>query len=374
MQIELHEIKVKDIIHGFVNSEENGVVGFGGKLNIRPAFQREFIYKEAQKKAVIETILKGFPLNVMYWSEDENKNYELIDGQQRTMSICDYVVTQNFSIETNGVPKKFHSLTEAEKNRILDYKLMVYVCKGTDQEKLDWFQIINIAGEKLTKQELLNAIYNGAWVSDAKRYFSKTNCVAYGLANKYVSGSVNRQEYLETALEWISDKEKIKIENYMDNHRMDTHATPLWQYFQSVISWVQTIFPNYRKEMKGIPWGNLYNKYYKNVYNPDELEKKIVTLMLDDDVTNNKGIYEYLLSCNEKHLNIRAFTENEKRQVYERQKGICPLCVAEHREKTHYDIDEMEADHITPWSEGGKTCIENCQMLCKEHNRRKSNI
>lgn len=368
MIIDLHEIKIKDIVNGYVDSQENGVVGYGGKLNIRPAFQREFVYKEKQRNAVIETVVKGFPLNVMYWVECENGTYELLDGQQRTISICQYV-NGDFSLDS----RYFHNLTQAEKEQILDYTLMIYICKGSDKEKLDWFKIINIAGVQLKEQELRNAIYTGEWLSDAKRYFSKIGCVAYLLANKYLNGEVNRQDYLEKVLYWISAKENNKIEDYMSLHQHDNHATPLWQYFQSVINWVQAIFPKYRKEMKGLDWGILYNTYGKNVYNPQELEAKIVSLMQDDDVTKRSGIYEYLLSGNEKHLSIRAFTENEKRQVYERQQGICPHCVNEKRGKVHFEIEEMEADHVTPWCEGGKTNVENCQMLCKEHNRRKSN-
>lgn len=368
MKIELHEIKIRDVVNGYVDSQENGVVGYGGKLNIRPAFQREFVYKEKQRNAVIETVVKGFPLNVMYWVEDENGNYELLDGQQRTISICQYI-NGDFSLNSRA----FHNLTETEKNQILDYPLMIYICNGNDKEKLDWFKIINIAGVQLKEQELRNAIYTGEWLSDAKRYFSKNGCVAYLLANKYLNGEVNRQDYLETVLSWISAREGIKLEDYMSIHQHDSHATPLWQYFQSVINWVQTIFPKYRKEMKGLAWGLMYNTYGDKIYNPQELEAKIVKLMQDDDVTKRSGIYEYLLSGNEKHLNIRAYTDNEKRQVYERQGGICPYCVAEHREKTHYELEEMEADHITPWCEGGKTNVDNCQMLCKEHNRRKSN-
>lgn len=367
MKIELHEIKIKEIVDGFVNNEENGVVGYGGKLNIRPAFQREFIYNDKQQEAVIETVMKGFPLNVMYWAESEDGDYELLDGQQRTMSICSYV---NNEVSLNS--RTFANLTETERNEILDYPLMIYICKGNDKEKLDWFRIINIAGVQLKDQELRNAVYTGEWLSDAKKYFSKNGCVAYKLADKYINGTVNRQDYLETALRWISSKEGIKIEDYMSAHQHDGHATPLWQYFSVVINWVKAIFPNYRREMKGLDWGIMYNKYSGNVYNPRELEDGIEKLMRDDDVTKRSGIYEYLLSGNEKFLNIRAFTDNEKRLVYERQNGICPYCAAEHREKTHYEIEEMEADHITPWRDGGKTDTENCQMLCKEHNRIKS--
>ena len=367
MEIKLNEITVREVVNGYVDNQENGVVGYGGKLNIRPAFQREFVYKDKQRNAVIETIMKGFPLNVMYWVEDENGNYELLDGQQRTISICQYV-NGDFSIDSRA----FHNLTTTEKEQILNYPLMIYICKGNDKEKLDWFKIINIAGEQLRDQELRNAIYTGEWLSDAKRYFSKNGCVAYLLGNKYLSGEVNRQDYLETVLKWISARENMKIEDYMSVHQHDTHATPLWQYFQSVISWVQTIFINYRKEMKGLDWGLLYNTYSNEVYNPKRIESRIVSLMQDDDVTKRSGIYEYLLSGNEKHLNIRAFTDNQKRMAYERQEGVCPYCAYEGREKYRYEIDEMEADHITPWSAGGKTSAENCQMLCKEHNRRKS--
>ncbi len=367
MQIKLHEITIRDVFNGYKDSQENGVVGYGGKLNIRPAFQREFVYKEKQRDAVIETVKQGFPLNVMYWAETDDGNYELLDGQQRTISLCQYV-NGDFSLDSRA----FHNLTKTEQDQILDYKLMIYICKGNDKEKLDWFKIINIAGVQLKEQELRNAIYTGQWLSDAKKYFSKNGCVAYLLANKYLNGEVNRQDYLESALKWISAKDNIKLEDYMSIHQHDTHATPLWQYFQNVINWVQTIFPNYRKEMKGLEWGLMFNKYSSKNYNPQELEARIVELMQDDDITKRSGIYEYLLSGDEKYLNIRAFTDNEKRKVYEEQQGICPYCVKEHREKTHYEIEEMEADHITPWCEGGKTEVSNCQMLCKEHNRRKS--
>lgn len=367
MKIELHDIKIKDIFKDYQDSQENGVVGFGCKLNIRPAFQREFVYKEKQRNAVIETVLKGFPLNVMYWAETDDGNYELLDGQQRTLSLCQYL-NGDFSLNE----KYFHSLPQDIREQIENYELKIYICQGTESEKLDWFKIINIAGVQLKEQELRNAVYTGPWLTDAKRYFSKNICAAYKIGNKYLNGECNRQDYLETALAWIAAKDNIKLEDYMSTHQHDTHATPLWQYFQNVINWVQTIFPTYRKEMKGLEWGLMFNKYSSNNYNPQELEIKVNQLMQDDDITKRSGIYEYLLSGDEKHLNIRAFTDNEKRKVYETQQGICPHCVKEGRQKTHYEIEEMEADHITPWCEGGKTEIANCQMLCKEHNRRKS--
>jgi len=265
-------------------------------------------------------------------------------------------------------------LTVTEKEQILNYKLMIYICKGNDKEKLDWFKIINIAGEKLTDQELRNAIYTGEWLSNAKAYFSKNGCPAYQIASKYMRGTPIRQDYLETVLKWISARDRIDIEDYMAQHQHETNASELWLYFNSVITWVKTIFPNYRKEMQGLEWGLLYNKYGNDKLDPQELENKIVLLMQDDDITKRSGIYEYLLSGEEKHLNIRAFTDTMKRKVYEKQKGICPHCKAEKKEKIHWEIEEMEADHITPWCEGGKTEIDNCQLLCKDHNRRKSSI
>jgi len=363
MKIELKEISVEEVVKNYTNKDEEGVVGYNGKLNIRPKYQREFVYKDDKRNAVLETIWKNFPLNVMYWAKNENETYEVLDGQQRTISICEYVIG-NFSIEfTKGEPKYFHNLTNDEREKILKYKLMIYFCEGTDREKLDWFKIINIAGEKLTDQELRNAIYTGEWLTDAKRYFSKNNCPAYNIAKDYLTGVSIRQEYLETAIKWISEN---NIEKYMAEHQHTPNANDLWLYFQSVINWVNVIFPNYRKEMKGINWGNLYNNFKDKKFNSNDLEKQIKKLIDDDDVTSKKGIYEYLIDGEEKHLNIRSFTDKEKLKVYEKQNGVCSKCGKK------FKIEEMEADHITPWSKGGKTIIENCQMLCKEDNRRKS--
>lgn len=364
MKIKLHEIKVREVVNGYVDSDENGVVGYGGKLNIRPAFQREFIYKDKQRDEVIRTIQKNFPLNVMYWVKNGENDFELLDGQQRTISICQYV-SGDFSIDHMA----YDNLTDIEQNQILDYPLMIYICEGTDKEKLDWFKIINIAGEQLTAQELRNAIYTGEWLTEAKRHFSKSGCPAYQIASDYMNGSAIRQNYLETALKWISNRDGIEIEDYMSQHQHDTNCNDLWLYFQAVINWVKATFPHYRgKLMKGLDWGIYYNKYGSGKYDPKTLEDRIVQLLDDDDVTNQKGIYEYLLDGQEKHLSIRAFSQKMKQTAYERQKGICPVC------GKHFEIDEMQADHITPWSKGGKTIAENCQMLCAECNRRKSNI
>jgi len=358
MKIELKEITVRELAEGYKNNAEEGVVGYGGLLDIRPPYQREFIYKDKQRDAVINTINNDFPLNVMYWAVREDGNYEIIDGQQRTISICEYVAG-NFSFKE----RYFHNLKNDEQDKIMNYKLMIYLCSGTDSEKLEWFRTINIAGEKLTDQELRNAVYAGSWVTDAKRYFSKTGCVAYQIGHNYLNCSPIRQEYLETAIDWISEG---KIEEYMAKHQHDQNANALWLYFQSVITWVQTTFPTYRKEMKGIEWGQLYNKYKDVVYDTNELENKILKLIDDDDVQSIKGIYLYLLTGEEKHLNLRQFDEKTKRKVYEKQEGICPIC------NKHYELEEMEADHILPWHQGGKTVIENCQMLCKLDNRTKS--
>ena len=362
MEIKLHEIAVRDVVKGYVDNQENGVIGYNGLLDIRPPFQREFIYNEKERNAVIDTINKGFPLNVMYWSKNENK-YELLDGQQRTLSICQYV-NGDFSVDYKG----FGNLTPDLQNKILNYKLMIYICEGTQSEKLDWFKIINIAGEKLTDQELRNSQYTGIWLHDAKRHFSKNSCPAYQIGEKYMNGVAIRQDYLETALSWISNRDGVQIEDYMGKHQNDTDANELWMYFQSVIDWINRLFPKYRKEMKGLEWGILYNEYKDQKYNSIKLEEKVNELMQDDDVTSKKGIYLYLITGKEKYLSIRSFTDNQKREAYERQKGICGNC------KEHFEIEEMEADHITPWHAGGKTTEENCQMLCRECNRRKSGI
>ena len=362
MKIKLHEIPVSEVVKGYTDSAENGVVGYNGCLNIRPAFQREFIYKDKQRDEVIRTVQKNFPLNVMYWVLSDDGKYEVLDGQQRTISLCQYV-NGDFSIDHMG----FDNLTRAEQQQITDYPLMIYICEGTDKEKLDWFKIINIAGEQLTAQELRNAIYTGEWLTEAKKYFSKTACPAYAIASEFLNGSPIRQNYLETAIRWISSLDGKEIEDYMSTHQHDTNCNEIWLYFQTVINWVKATFPKYRKEMKGLEWGVFYNKHSMGKYDPKQLEARIVDLMEDEDVTKNSGIYEYLLNGDEKHLSIRTFTSKMARAAYERQKGICPKC------KKCFDINDMQADHITPWSKGGKTLQENCQMLCADCNRRKGN-
>jgi hypothetical protein len=363
MKIELQYIEVRELSKNYQDKKEEGIVGFGGLLDIRPPFQREFVYKNAQRDAVIETVLKGYPLNVMYWADKGDGTFEIIDGQQRTISICQYVCG-GFSYE--GM--YFHSLTKEKRDKILDYELMVYFCTGTDSEKLEWFKVVNIAGERLTVQELRNSVYSGSWLSDAKRYFSKQACFAFNKGGNYLKGSAERQDYLETIIKWIcNSSEDIDICTYMSKHQFDTNAEHLKKYFTDVIEWAQSIFIKYRKEMKGIEWGFLYNKFKDKVLDPSETEEKVKKLMQDEDVENKKGIYEYVFTGDLKFLELRFFDDKMKREVFERQNGVCVKC------EDKFELMQMEADHITPWSEGGRTDKDNCQMLCKGCNRRKSN-
>jgi hypothetical protein len=381
MKIELKEIPIQDIVRysshlkkcqGYKDNGEEGVYGMGGRLNIRPAYQREFIYKDSQRNAVTNTILNNFPLNVLYWIMSKDGSYEVLDGQQRLISIGQYL-TGSFSLnfkffhnlvegELNPI-KFFHNLKEEELNQILNYKLMVYFCEGTDSEKLNWFKTINIAGAKLEEQELRNAIYTGPWLSDAKRYFSRNNCPAYQIASNYLVGNVIRQDYLEAAISWRS---KNQIEEYMALNQFNVNAIDLWNSFEKTIAWFKSVFPTYRKEMKGLPIGELYNNFNQNEYNSIQMEEFVNNLMADEDVEKKKGIYQYVFDGNEKHLSIRKFKDSVKRYLYETQNGICVHCGKQ------FEIEDMEADHITPWSKGGKTVPENCQILCLNCNRTKS--
>ena len=376
------QISIADLFNGFVNNEEEGVytyIRIDGELiktDIRPPYQREFVYSDDKRNKVIETLSRNLPLGVIYLAKNSDGTMEVIDGQQRIMSICKYL---NGDFSVNGIADFLNEKTfncELYKNtaiykQIMSYNnLLAYIVEGDDDEKLDWFRTINISGEKLTEQELLNANYTGEWLCSAKRKFSKTNCVAFKKGNKLVNGSPIRQDYLETALSWISGG-KENIQKYMAEHQFDKDAESLWKYFVEVIEWVEKTF-TYRKEMKGIDWGKLYREYGKVEYNVAELEEKVKALMADDDVNSKKGIYEYVLSnCSkdkERHLSIRKFSDKDKRTAYERQNGICPIC------GKHHEIDEMEGDHIIPWSKGGKTTIDNLQMLCKKCNREKGSI
>ncbi len=362
MKIELIDLTIRDLVAGYHDDGEGGVVGYGGRLDIRPPFQREFIYAPKERDAVIDSILKSFPLNVMYWADRGDGAYEIIDGQQRTISIAQYVAEKpGFSFKGLG----FDNQQSDVKQKILNYKLMVYVCAGTDSEKLEWFEIINIAGKQLSNQELLNAIYSGSWVTDAKRYFSKRGCPAYQIGREYLRNSVKveRQEYLETAIKWISEN---NIKEYMRLHQDEESAEPLWEYFQSVIAWIKAAFTEYRSSMKGVDWGSLYNNFKNKSLDPMKIEAEVSTLLDDDEVQRESGIYPYVLTRDKKHLNLRAFDKRMKRRVYRKQDGVCAIC------KEKFDIYGMEADHIRPWSQGGKTVEENCQMLCRKCNLEKA--
>lgn len=363
MKIELFDATVGEVFQGYTDLNEEGVKGYGGMLDIRPPYQREFVYNREQEEAVIDTILHGYPLSVMYWVRNSNGAYEVLDGQQRILSFCHYLAG-SFSYKE----KYQHSLTDEEKEKILSYPLMVYVCEGEEKEKLDWFKRINIAGEKLTAQELRNAVYTGPWLMDAKRYFSKMNCAGKNKGDGLLNYKTIRQELLEKVLEWKINYDHVpSIELYMSAHQWDKDAMDLWMYYQDVIDWVHKTFSEPRKAlMMNQEWGLLYNQFHQNVYNPNDLELEIQTLLKSDEIQNYRGIYPYVLDRKEKHLNLRQFSKNQKLSKYEEQKGICPIC------GKHFEFEQMEGDHIVPWSQGGTTTLDNCQMLCKACNREKS--
>lgn len=366
MEIKLIEITCGELAEGYVDNDEAGVVGYGGKLDIRPPYQREFIYGDKERDAVINTVYNGYPLNTMYWADRGDGTFEVIDGQQRTISICQYI--------TGAFPYNFKFFENVkdpiERAKVLDYKLTVYVCSGTDIEKLKWFETVNIAGKQLTKQELLNAVYAGPFVTDAKRYFSKTNCPAYKIGKHLVNGSPIRQDYFATALKWLCNSIGLKdVREYMMLHQNDKDAVELYNYYRSVTEWVLSKFDvNKRKSiMKGLDWGKLYDKFKDDkTLDKNELDKEVEALLKDSEVTNKKGICSYVLTRDERDLGLRTFGEDIKEAKYAEQKGICPIC------GKHFELKEMEADHILPWVKGGKTVAENCQMLCINCNRTKS--
>lgn len=292
MKVVENKITVRELSEGYSDNVEGGVTGYGGKLDIRPPFQREFVYKDHQRGAVIDTVSKGFPLNLMYWADRGNGHFEIIDGQQRTISLCQYV-HGDFSVRIGSFKEKraFHNLHDDEQARLLDYELTIYQCSGTDIEKLEWFNTINIAGEELTKQELRNAVYHGEWVTEAKKWFSRPNCPAQAVGSKYLNGSAIRQDYLETAIKWHALNGDI--EQYMSDHQHQNSATELWGYFSTVIEWAQDCFPKYRPQMKGVPWGPLFNEYGPAAIDAAKAEEEVKRLMIDDDVSNKSGIYSF---------------------------------------------------------------------------------
>ena len=372
MTIKQMEVTVGEITKGYIDNEEQGVRGYNGLLDIRPPYQREFIYDEKEQQAVITTVLKGYPLNVMYWvrrSEDAECPYEVMDGQQRTLSLCEYVAGK-FSYDF----KNFFNQPVDIQKRILDYKLTIYVCEGEASEKLEWFKTINIAGKALNEQEINNAIYAGPFLSDAKKHFSKKNCGAYRLGKDLVNGSPDRQDFLKKALSWLADHETRNgkpqtIVDYMAQHQHDHTALPLWTYFQNVLHWAISTFnmKKFKNIMKGLDWAKLYDLYHEKDLDIKAIEKKVSELMMDakDEIQKPQGIIPYVLTGDEHYLDLRTFSDKVKLAVWEKQNHKCALCGKE------FDYVFMEGDHITPWRDGGRTTIENCQMLCREYNRRK---
>lgn len=376
MKIKRKIITIRELVKGYIDKGNDGVEGFSSILDIRPPYQREFIYSNDKQEAVIDSVLSQFPLGIMYWVDRDDGTYEILDGQQRTLSICKFY-NRDFSLKQGDKPKYYDGLTEEEQEQFLDYELDVYVCSGTEREKLEWFERINVQGEPLKKQELRNASYTGPWLSDAKSYFSKEGAPAESFSD-YLSGSKNRQDWLEKVIEWKSESEsedfKMDIESYMAKHQQDENARDLWLYFFREMNWVKDLFPVYRKEMKSVEWGQLYNRYLDKLseLDPAVIEEQIKSLMMDDEVKNKKGIYHYVFDNDEKHLNLRIFTPAQKRKGYEMQDGQCNNKNCSHDKEKVWNINEMEADHITPWSQGGKTDLDNLQLLCIDCNRRKS--
>lgn len=371
MTIKQISVTVGEITRGYVNNDELGVRGYGGKLDIRPPYQREFIYNEKEQQAVITTVLNNYPLNVMYWvkrSSDMECPYEVMDGQQRTLSLCEYV-SGKFAYDF----KNFFNQPVDIQKRILDYELTVYVCEGAASEKLEWFKTINIAGKPLNEQEINNAVFAGSFVTDAKRHFSKNNCGAYRLGKDLVNGTPIRQDFLKKALEWMADHEtrqgkRQSFVGYMAAHQYDPNANNLWTYFQNVINWAITNFDmrRFRKVMKGIDWAWLYDSYHEQTLDVVSLGQRISLLMRDSEIQRPTGIIPYVMTGDERHLDLRGFPEDIKLAVWERQGHLCMCC------KKEFDFEFMEGDHIKPWKEGGRTVVENCQMLCRDCNRRKS--
>ena len=385
MKTQLHtEWTVKDICEGFVYNEleGKGLFGMNGKLTVQPEYQRNYIYADGKKDvAVIESVLKGYPLGLIYFNRREDGQLEVLDGQQRITSLGRFV-TSKFAIKQDNMEQYFRGIAKDKQDKILNTKLLIYECEGTESEIKEWFKTINIAGIPLNHQEVLNAIYSGSFVTLAKEEFSNSQNTNINKWSSYITGVVNRQDYLQCALNWVS---KGNIENYMSIHRHDDNINELKTYFNSIIDWADGLFEDVHSEMKNIDWGKLYETYHKQPYNKTEINKKVSELYADEYVKNKKGIFEYVLGgCKDsKLLEIRIFEERDKKTVYERQtkeakeKGIsnCPLCAIENdnNQKHIWKITEMDADHVTAWSKGGSTDISNCQMLCKTHNRAKGN-
>lgn len=370
MKITNHNVTVRDLAKNYSDDGDDGVYAFDNQLIVRPNYQRAFVYNDKQRNAVIDSVVHGYPLGLIYWAKRPDGKDEVLDGQQRIISICSYI-HDDYSINH----RFWHNLDQDEKDQILNYQLDVRVCDGTNQEKLAYFKRINVPGAVLTHQELLNATYTGPFLEDAKEHFSKRNCVALNLADGYISGNPIRQDILQQVLVWIADRDNLESEaDYMAAHQNDDDANDLWQYFQKVIAWAKMLFPKARKKITNKQdWGMLYNQYQNNTYNSNDLENDMKTLILNDDIKRKAGIIPYLLSdrtkLDQKYLNLRQFTKAQILKQYQLQQGKCAIC---HKA---FDLDDMEADHINAFSLGadGWSSSNNLQMLCRSCNRQKSN-
>lgn len=379
------EITIKDICEGFVYNEleGKGLFGLSGTLTIQPEYQRNYIYADGKRDvAVIESILKSYPLGLIYFNKIDDKNFEVLDGQQRITSFGRFV-TNKFAIkDENGMEQYFSGIAKDKQEKILNTKLLIYECEGTESEIKEWFKTINIAGVPLNNQELLNAVYSGQFVTLGKEEFSNSTNANIQKWSAYVSGSANRQEFLERALDWVS---KGNISDYMSKHRFDDNITQLKNYFNSVIDWISSVFTNVETEMRGLEWGRLYETYKKQPYDHKNVSEQVKQLYADSYIKNRKGIFEFILggSTDTKLLEVRVFDEATKKTVYAKQtaegeqKGTsnCSYCAIGHdTNKTKiWKFNEMDADHVSAWSKGGATHIKNCEMLCKTHNRAKGN-
>ena len=363
--------------------EGKGLFGLSGKLTIQPEYQRNYIYADGKKDvAVIESILKGYPLGLIYFNKVNENKLEVLDGQQRITSFGRFV-TNKFAIkDESGMQQYFGSLAPELQEMILATKLLIYECEGTEPEIKQWFRTINISGVALTNQELLNAVYSGPFVTLGKEEFSNSLNANIQKWGAYISGSANRQDFLERALEWVS---KGKIDDYMSRDRFDTNIKELKNYFNSVIDWVSAVFVDVESEMRGLEWGRLYEQYHHHPYNPQKVSEEVKTLYGDPYIKNRKGVFEYILggSTDTKLLDVRVFDEATKKAIYTKQKsdaelnGIsnCPLCALGHEANKIkiWSLTDMDADHVAAWSKGGATDSKNCQMLCRTHNRAKGN-
>lgn len=382
-------LTIAEICNGFMYSEleGKGLFGWSGKLTIQPEYQRNYLYSEAKmEEGVIESVLKGYPLGLIYFNKVDKNKYEVLDGQQRITSLGRFLTDKFPIFDLNGKPQYYNKMPADMKKKISETPLIIYICEGEESEIKDWFRIINISGIELKPQEISNAVFSGPFVTKAKEEFSNSQNANIQKWSAYIAGNVNRQDFLRKALEWVAKSSKTEdVEIYMSKHRYDSDITELKAYFTSVIDWVSSVFIDVESDMKGLPWGELFEKYHTTPYSPQEVHDELQKLYSDFYVKNRKGCYEYILGgCTDtKLLDIRIFDDVTKKTVYKLQtaeaqkKGCsnCPLCaVGNDNNKTRiYKINEMDADHVTAWSKGGATDISNCTMLCKTHNRSKGN-